>query len=216
MSLFRQTAVAAAIALTSLSSQAIVISYSFGGVADSVTDLGNGSFAYSYTVEGWGQAFVDPGKVVTFAVPYFADALITSIASPSGWSWAIDSSDRFELGHGAQTLVWSTTEAGIASGWSKLGFMEPTPAAQLSGFGYTAAYSPVKGPFETTTSQGYSYVGDPALPGSPDALASGLTSSLPVITAAVPEPQTYALMLLGLGVIGATARRTRQRSALPA
>jgi hypothetical protein len=40
-----------------------------------------------------------------------------------------------------------------------------------------------------------------------DALAR---SRLIVLTAPVPEPETYAMLLAGLGVLGAVARRRKQ------
>jgi hypothetical protein len=40
-----------------------------------------------------------------------------------------------------------------------------------------------------------------------------LKSQLIVLTAAVPEPETYAMMGLGLAVIGAMARRRRNKAA---
>lgn len=43
-------------------------------------------------------------------------------------------------------------------------------------------------------------------------VTDGLVSTIPVSVSAVPEVETYALLLAGLGLIGATARRREQAS----
>jgi len=173
-----------------------------------VTPTGSGSFNYSYTVFGDVSSCVgfygsSNFYVNQFEVPYFPDAGVTTITSPAGWSYRILPTDTFSLGHGAETLVWtSTLGPGIAP---SAGF---TPASSLSGFGYTDSYAPVAGPAALRYADGYTDTFDPALPGSNTALADGLQpTSYPV--SPVPEPSSWALFAAGFMLIGFI--RTRQR-----
>ena len=182
------------------------------GVVDQVTALSAGQWAYAYTVTNDTTCFGDCGNTVQgkpiigfvlavreFALPYFGDAGITAIHSPADWQFSIVDADRFALGQGAKTLVWTaqTDTAGIAA----LG-------ASLGGFGYSAAYAAGKGPFSAALGNGSSYLGDPAIPRSPNAIDAGI----PLLTA-VPEPQTYALLLAGLAAVAGGLRSNTRRPA---
>ena len=181
-------------------------------VTDLVTALPTGQWSYDYSLTNhtsclgfcWDTMF--GGKSILgfmfavreFGLPYFDDAGITAIHSPADWQFSIVDADRFALGQGAKTLVWTaqTDTAGIAA----LG-------ASLGGFGYSAAYAAGKGPFSAALGNGSSYLGDPAIPRSPNAIDAGI----PLLTA-VPEPQTYALLLAGLVCLagGLQSKASRQ------
>lgn len=128
-----------------------------------------------------------------FAIPYFDDADIATILSPSNWTYSISSTDVFNLGFGAKAIVWEavTDNAGIALG------------ATLGGFGYESSYEPGKGPYSFTLGNGTTSYGDPAIPLSPNAVAAGISP-----LSNVPEPEQYLLNLVG---IAALATRLRKR-----
>lgn len=143
-----------------------------------------------------------------FAVPYFVDAGITNIVSPTGWSYAISNSDWFQLGNGAETLIW-TAAPGYEIASSRYidvnGQVVLSPLGVLDGFGYEAQYAGTKGPYEEIDTRTFTYQGDPLLPASPDAIAAGL----PPLAATVAEPSSAVLAALGLAVLALTARRRK-------
>lgn len=126
-----------------------------------------------------------------FSIPFFSDAGIIDIASPTGWAYQILNEDRFNLGFGAGTLTWTATtdQSGIAMN------------ANLGGFSYTSLFAPGKGPFSAGFGNGESFVGDPAIPLSPNAVAAGIGAPN-----SVPEPGSIALILAGFA--GLALRRT--------
>jgi hypothetical protein len=178
--------------------------------ASTVTPDSAGTYDYGYAVQAVTGSCVDihgsaSYVIDAFEVPYFTDAGITNIVAPSGWTAAVVDTDTFNLGSGAETLVWTA-----ATGFG----IQPdsvfaSPSAPLAGFGYTAlygsAYAPaglVLGSFQDLD------IVDPALPASPSALTAGLQlASFPSLSA-VPEPSTLLAMLAGLGCL-AVARRRR-------
>lgn len=181
-----------------------------------VTAVGSGGFQYGYTVSGSTQiSCILPGDITSFSVPYFADGGISSISSPTGWSYAIKPTDSFALGSGAQTLIWTASPGyEIASSYwvtdPTTGQGVFTPLGHLSGFGYSASFAPVKGPFGIVTSTGFSGIGDPSIPGSPNAMAAGLTAPMPV--SSVPETNSLVLSLIGLVAIWLRTRPGRRIS----
>jgi len=130
-----------------------------------------------------------------FSIPFFSDAGITAIAAPTGWEYQILNEDRFNLGFGAGTLTWiaTTDQSGIAM------------AASRGGFSYTSVFAPGKGPFSAGFGNGELFIGDPAIPLSPNAVAAGI-----VAPSAVPEPGTIALLLAGFA--GLALRRTARNA----
>jgi hypothetical protein len=192
-------------------------------ISESVTQIGASSWQYSFSITNmsnwltsypqYAAQYADSVKIVEYKLPYFSDANITSILDPSGWTHATVNQDSFSLGNGAQTLVWTVApgSSGIAGAGVNFVDYPLVPGDTLGGFSYVATYAPVKGPYAAGFAAGYLIAGDPAIPGSPFARSAGLTIDMGYQVAAVPEPETYALMLAGLGLLGVAARRRKQK-----
>jgi hypothetical protein len=165
-----------------------------GTVSSTVTQTGSNTWEYQFTVFNTSPAdYVSTPAVVSFEIPYFTDSGIQNITSPAGWTASVW--DEHSFGSG---LVWGNDYSinyGIRPGQS------------LSGFGFTASFAPVKGPFILYFTGGDRVMDDPAIPGSPLANSAGYTEAFPVTS--VPEPETYAMMLAGLGLLGFAARRRK-------
>lgn len=166
---------------------------------DSYMNMDGSIWRYEYTLTNNTTCFggcgsTDGGKPISsyvlgvrqFAVPYFDDAGVMTLMAPEGWIVQIVAEDIFELGHGAQALVWSASidDAGIAID------------ASLNGFAYEALFEPGKGPFSATLGNGNAMYGDPAIPLSPNAVAAGILPLNPL-----PEPPSYLLMLAGIAIL---------------
>ncbi len=160
-----------------------------------VEDINSSASIYNYEVTSkcfrcggtvGGVLVTDLYKTEDFYVPYFSDAGITSIGSPTNWSYSIETSnDLFELGAGAGVIHWKAL--GENNGINTTG--------SLDGFSYSSIIEgSVKAPFRTLFANGSSINGDPAIPASPSAIAAGLT---PIAT--VPAPA--ATWLFGSGLL---------------
>jgi hypothetical protein len=160
-----------------------------GSVSSTVIRSGAETWDYRFTVF---NTSVD-NSVTSYEIPWFDDAGITNITGPSGWNYS--TSESAFGPYPAMSLVWNYPANPIA------------PGESLSGFGFTASYAPVKGPFALGFDNGAMFMGDPAIPGSPLAGDAGYTKPFPVTS--VPEPETYAMMLAGLGLLGFAARRRK-------
>ena len=179
--------------------------------ASTVTPQASGTYDYAYTLTSEFGSCVSfhgaaPYVINSFEMPYFADAGVTAIESPAGWTAHIDSTDAFGLGGGAETLVWTAS-----AGFGLAPVTDISDRLSLSGFGYTADYASAYAPagYLTGSSTLLEPV-DPALPASPEALAAGLVPTSFPSASAVPEPSVLLTMLAGLGFVAA-ARRRRAR-----
>jgi len=194
--------------LLAATSASALCNISIQAPTSTVTPDGSGNYAYDYTLSGVGGSCVffhgsDNYVTNTFEMPYFADAGITAIESPAGWTYAIVATDTFSLGSGAETLVW-TADTGY-------GLQPDTGTGTVptqSGFGYAAGYGSAYSEAGVLlgTSPYPDFV-DPALPGSPDALAAGLQLKAFPSASAVPEPSAALALLAGLGLLGFVRRR---------
>lgn len=206
------------ISLFASESQAIFAIVLQSGVQNTVLDEGQGVYRYDYTLSFADTSLINGNwgfSITSFSVPYFNDASIGNITSPSGWSYQILNQDSFNLGNGAETLVWSTAGAGLFPDFCNLSNLSVNgwPAncfATLSGFGYSASFMPVAGPYNVSGVD-YNYSGDPAVPGSPEAIADGLNTPVPLSSVPVPN----SVILLAGGFIGlAFAYRLKGKSAI--
>ena len=203
----RQLALASTLALASASSHALIAwAEPSASIIDAV--IGTAShWNYSYTVTNTTDCYLtcDAGtwygeqtRISQFALPFFTDAGIDAIASPTGWSSQVSASDLFNLGSGTKTIIWTADSAstGILVGNT------------LSGFGYQANYSAGKGPYQITQLRGASALGDPAIPLSPLAQTAGIQPMT-----LVDEPASSAMLVAGLGLMGFIVNRRRSRGA---
>ena len=127
-----------------------------------------------------------------FYLPYFADAGISGIRVPTGWTYSIQSANN----------VFGLAKAGAIE-------FVATPSVGYYGsdqFSYTANYaSGIEGPYlmDLTSAAGapYQISGDPLIPASPDALAA--------LSSPVPEPSTTAVIAIALIVLAMAVRKRR-------
>ena len=193
----------------------VVVSYGTPVIADSVIQVDASTWKYDFSVTNNAVAFrpsyVDKARLTDYLLPFFSDAALSAIQAPTDWAWRIDTDDRFNLGHGAQTLHWYSTSlsSGIAGGEYR-GLDLGVAGVTLRGFSFTSDFGPVKAPFLAgfSTNPGFWIPGDPALPGSPGARAAGLNQ--PFYVPSVPEPTTVVLVMAGLMQIGVTRRVHRR------
>jgi hypothetical protein len=204
------TIVVAAVATLASTSASALCSISTPTPTSTVTPAAGTSYDYQYTVTGVSGscvAFYGPERYVVdaFELPYFADAGVTAIQSPTGWTARVVADDTFNLGHGAETLVWTAD----ASSGIQPGNNADVLAQTLAGFGYTANYSSAYAPGGIQIQSGNFTIVDPALPASPAALEAGLQPTTFPTASSVPEPSIAFSMIAGLACLTLVRRRTR-------
>ena len=189
----------------------VAATYQRPAITDSVIKAGAASWQYNFAITNmaWWNPIApsasDSVRITDYLLPYFSDAGIAIAEIPTGWAWRIDAVDSFSLGHGAATLHWYATSVAYGIAATSLGDAHAHPAGDtLGGFSYMADFGPVKSPFISKFQSGFSLLGDPALPGSPNANAAGLNSPF---ANGVPEPASLALLLAGLGLMACVKRR---------
>ena len=159
--------------------------------------------------------------------------LATTLALPMSahaidWTWSWTGTGEFITDTGSGTLTTNdllsgkyliTAMTGTWNGASITGLLAPGTYPNVSGNdNFLLDGSPQLGPsglsFETASISSqvnlYKSLPDYAWLSSDDGYGNGTFTATQV--AAVPEPETYALMLAGLAVVGAAARRRRARA----
>ena len=207
----------AAGALSVSSASAALTTQSFasndGGVM--VTDgFANGELSFVYGVLGV-SGLGNTG-------PASATVTFTYLGSGAGYtnSFAVNGSTDFS-NNGSTKLGASVSEVVSQNGALNFAFATASPAYSVANQGLTgSAYGADEGVFGiasgsngqglTVGGQSYQYVllyNDPVAGGDHDYndLVVGVN-----LVAAVPEPETYAMFLAGLGLMGAVARRRRR------
>jgi hypothetical protein len=186
----RSLAVVGLVAIAACSgAQAASCSFHFmtpGNVSTEI-DPSGGGYVYSYTV---GAISTCDLEITSFSLPYLPAADISSITSPTGWTYSVSSVDSFGLGGAAGTLTWTAAEG--------YGIEETYTGTYLSGFSYESAYGTSTGLRATVS----------------DSLGTFYTGTFALIPS-VPEPTGMLLTLLGTGALLTLGGR-RQRASAPA
>jgi hypothetical protein len=197
-------------------------------VTDIVTDNGDGSWTYEFTVYNDSPA-VSEGPtlvIVDWELPYFDDSGITNVQSAYGWTWAIETigvenpatgwsgvanwqqpGDPWYPGPDSpfttatQVLHWFTLD-GNNSGIRPAGFEGGGSfVGSASGFSFTAPFPATAAPYQASWADLVIQTGDPAFP-----LGTGAVPASP--NAIVPLPAPLALLGAALaGLVGLQRRR---------
>jgi len=155
-------------------------STSGGSVSQVLTDTDPGTYAFSFT----------PGASVLLG---FTDNNVFNGAGADLAIFELGIADSVKVSFGTQTLSFQT----VATGYSAGGFALNVALVDFSAFGIANG-----------ANLQYQSIGlDSVAPG-------GTVPSLSLVGAlhvtAVPEPETYAMLLAGLGAIGAMVRRRKR------
>ena len=145
------------------------------------TSLGGNLWQYSYTITNTSPSLSFNELTVYF--DYGRYSSLSLLAAPVGWDPIVIQPDTGIPADGYYDVL--NLSGPLAPGESISGFSVS--------FSYLATGVPGAQPFDLIDASTFALV------------YAGTTSAATV--AAVPEPETYAMMLLGLGILGVTARR---------
>jgi len=124
--------------------------------------------------------------------------------SPYGYEWANASVGLWASGYSGSNSQSGSDGLGISANYTTSWSYDPATG------NYSAIYSGEQKSITQTLYAGLVNFSSSAMSGSVNVQTN--VSGVSNIAAAVPEPETYAMLLAGLGVIGAVARRRRARS----
>ncbi len=187
---------------------------SFGWISSSFTG-GGGSVGFEWSVDPSVNVTSLGGSAVsaTFAIPDFTITVNPGYALSGAVMSSLGNIVFFQSGAGASTSITATGSLSVDGGPTvalpsapltqtvitpSFGFFSGTTSAPVGGFTSFA----VTGASITLNASGGSFASIGAQP--QNKLKFEFTAN------AVPEPETYALMLAGLGIVGLVARRRRQ------
>ena len=174
-------------------------------ITDSVVNNNDGTWTYNYILHNDGLIFNEQELaqlIVDWELPYFNDAAISNIDSPSGWRWAIETigSPNSSTGWGGNAS-WQTPGDPMYQGptspftttaqvlhWSIDDASRIFPGESLAGFSFIASFEPTAAPYQASWEDQVVRTGDPAFP----------LAGIPASPSAVPLPASIMLLMGGL------------------
>ena len=176
--------------------------YALSVISGSTTGLG----AYGYVADnlGWpdGGPWIGSGTASKWLTPTASEDQTFDPSAPGVYSWKLS----FDLtGFNQSTAAFSAQWATDNSGVVKLNGTEIGTSSSLSAWSSFAASSGFNSGVNTLE---FVVTNFASSSGNPTGLRVEFLSST---VAAVPEPETYALLLAGLGLMGTIARRRKQK-----
>jgi hypothetical protein len=204
---FKKSLICAALAVSAFAAQAdnLVVNGSFEQVSASNSQAA-GSWGTYNSITGWtGTPNIEVRDNVAGAAQNGSNFVELDTNNNSGMYQVISGSGWYNLS------FWYSAREGVAAGSNGLGFNFGSLSGQV--------LTNVAGAPSGNVWQQYTGLVNLNGPTSLMFYATGKSDSLGgsldnvSVTAAVPEPESYAMMLAGLGLMGAIARRRKSKTA---
>ena len=158
----------------------------------------NGRYTYSYELSA-SDTPVSQVLVLIDSISELYDLIPLSTTSPAGWIHNTSVGVNPNGGYGATYFGWD--------------FLGAPGTAPVSGFSFTTYAAPAAQPVPITY-----MLYSPSYNGGPGNLQNFYLGSVVapdfLTVLSVPEPESYALLLAGLGLVGALARRKSKSPSL--